>query len=287
MPKYISLTSDYGFKRIFTSPDHPHILINFIETVLPALSIQSIELLDTTTIQPFPNDRISIFDVYCTLNDGSHVIVEMQNIKQAFYIDRSLLYASNVIARQAKKGHWNYELHPVYVISVLNFRLSHNDPHLSHTVTLQSNRTPERAFYAKLKFVYLQLPNISDTLGDNHPLANWLSVIRNLHKSDSPMPMPTNTSAKTAQALYDAMTLAEFENLPQHEQVILFQAQFAEPDRVAITETAFNDGKQEGREEGIRQKALATAKSLINMGLTDEQIAQATELSLKDIRTLR
>ena len=86
MPRYIPLTSDYGFKRIFANPDHPHILINFIETVIPTLSIQSVELLDTTSIQPFPDDRMSIFDVYCTLDDGSHVIVEMQNIKQAFYI---------------------------------------------------------------------------------------------------------------------------------------------------------------------------------------------------------
>ena len=293
MPRYIPLTSDYGFKRIFANPEHPHILINFIETVIPTLSIQSVELLDTTSIQPFPDDRMSIFDVYCTLDDGSHVIVEMQNIKQAFYIDRSVLYASNVISRQAQKGPWNYALPPVYVISVLNFRLDINDPHISHTVTLQSDQNPEQDFYAKLKFVYLQLPNISDKLGDTHPLVSWLNVIQNLHKSDSPMPI--NTNAKTAQALYDAMTLAEFESLPKHEQVILFQAQFAEADAFAIKETAYNDGKeegiqegrQEGRQEGLEEGIQHVALNLLRSGVDIGIIANTTGLSISQLTDLQ
>ena len=49
------------------------------------------------------------------------------------------------------------------------------------------------------------------------------------------------------------MTLAEFDSLPKHEQVILFQAQFAEADAFAIKETAYNDGKQEGIQEGRQE----------------------------------
>ena len=110
MPKYIPLTSDFGFKRIFSNPEHPHILISFIESVIPSLSIPSIEYMDTKILNVYEEDRASVFDVYCTLEDGSHVLVEMQNLRQAFYIDRTILYASHIIQRQAKKGVWNYEL---------------------------------------------------------------------------------------------------------------------------------------------------------------------------------
>ena len=325
MPKYIPLTSDFGFKRIFTSPDHPHILINFIETVIPELSIESVELLDTTQLQPSFDDRISIFDVYCTLSDGSFVIVEMQRIKQDFYIDRTLLYASNVILKQSQKGQWNYELPPIYVISVLNFRLTRNDRVLSHKVTLRSNANPSEVFYDKLKFIYLQLPNLTDDLGETHPLVNWLNIIRNLHKHESPMPV--NTNAKTTRALIETMTLAEFESLPPHEQVILNLAQYAEAHRFAIKETAYKEGKREGyedgkemgikegiekgmeegrmegrvegrvegraegrvegRKEGAHQKALETAQNLLKMGLTNEQISQATGLPVEQITDLR
>ena len=41
--------------------------------------------------------------------------------------------------------------------------------------------------------------------------------------------------------------------------------------------------KQEGKQEGERQKAIATARNLLKMDLSHEQIATATELSLADI----
>ena len=97
MPKYIPLTPDFGFKRIFSNPEPPHILISFIESVIPSLSIQSIEYMDTKILNVYEEDRASVFDVYCTLEDGSHVLVEMQNLRQTFYIDRTILYASHII----------------------------------------------------------------------------------------------------------------------------------------------------------------------------------------------
>ena len=45
-------------------------------------------------------------------------------------------------------------------------------------------------------------------------------------------------------------------------------------------------GREEGREEGERQKAIATAQNLLEMGLSIEQIAKATGLNEKDIRSL-
>ena len=110
MPKYISLMSDFGFKKVFANPDHPHILISFIESVVPELSIQSIEHIDTTQLSNYKDDRVSIFDVFCRLHDGSLVIVEMQQVRQEHYVDRTILYASHIIQRQSRKGKWQYEL---------------------------------------------------------------------------------------------------------------------------------------------------------------------------------
>ena len=56
MPKYISLMSDFGFKRDFANPDYPHILISCIESVLPELSIESIEHIDTTQFADYVDD---------------------------------------------------------------------------------------------------------------------------------------------------------------------------------------------------------------------------------------
>ena len=48
-----------------------------------------------------------------------------------------------------------------------------------------------------------------------------------------------------------------------------------------------NEGLEKGIEKGERQKAIETAQNLIKMELTDEQISQATGLSIEDVQKLR
>lgn len=43
------------------------------------------------------------------------------------------------------------------------------------------------------------------------------------------------------------------------------------------------EGRVEGRVEGIAKEKLATAKRLLGMGLTQEQVAKGTDLSIEDI----
>ena len=313
MPKYIPLTSDFGFKRIFSNPEHPHILISFIESVIPSLSIQSIEYMDTKILNVYEEDRASVFDVYCTLEDGSHVLVEMQNLRQTFYVDRTILYASHIIQRQAKKGVWNYELPPVYVISVMNFRQRPTDQNLVHTVTLQSDQKPDHPFYDKLKLIYIQLPNITNQFGNpfeqTHPLTTWLNVLRNLHKNEKPMLI--NTDSKTKKSILAAMTLAEYESLTTAEKTVIELSQYAEAEAYSIWETAKLDGhaagmeqglqegmekglqegkeesREEGREEGQYQKAMETAKRLLALGVDITTIQSATDLSDTDLKRLQ
>lgn len=51
-------------------------------------------------------------------------------------------------------------------------------------------------------------------------------------------------------------------------------------------DTAKEEGRVEGRVEGIAKKKLATAKRLLGMGLTQEQVAKGTDLSIEDIERI-
>ena len=51
-------------------------------------------------------------------------------------------------------------------------------------------------------------------------------------------------------------------------------------------DTAKEEGREEGREEGIAKEKLATAKRLLGMGLTQEQVAKGTGLSIEEIERL-
>ncbi|MBR2361154.1 MAG: hypothetical protein IKA80_00705, partial [Spirochaetaceae bacterium] len=51
-------------------------------------------------------------------------------------------------------------------------------------------------------------------------------------------------------------------------------------------EQGLEQGRATGREEGAYQKALETAKTMISIGLPEEQIQLCTNLPLKTIRDL-
>lgn len=51
-------------------------------------------------------------------------------------------------------------------------------------------------------------------------------------------------------------------------------------------DTAKEEGREEGRVEGIAKEKLTTAKRLLGMGLTQEQVAKGTDLSIEDIERL-
>ena len=51
-------------------------------------------------------------------------------------------------------------------------------------------------------------------------------------------------------------------------------------------DTAKEEGREEGRVEGIAKEKFANAKRLLGMGLTQEQVAKGTGLSIKEIEKL-
>ena len=138
--RYVNLFTGFGFKRVFGSEPNKLLLIDFLNTLLPAhrqirdLSYKSAENLGST-----PVDRKAIFDIYCQGENGDSFIVELQKAKHNFFKDRSVFYASFPIQEQALKGEWNFELASVYSVGVLDFVFDDHreEDTIIHTVKLK------------------------------------------------------------------------------------------------------------------------------------------------------
>ena len=52
-------------------------------------------------------------------------------------------------------------------------------------------------------------------------------------------------------------------------------------------EQGYEVGLQQGLERGAHQKALETAKNLLSMGLSPEQVAQGTNLPLETVQQIQ
>ena len=52
-------------------------------------------------------------------------------------------------------------------------------------------------------------------------------------------------------------------------------------------DTALEKGREEGMAEGMAKEKQSTARRLLSMGLSEEQVSTATELPLEEIQKLR
>ncbi|WP_308397308.1 Rpn family recombination-promoting nuclease/putative transposase, partial [Prevotella sp.] len=129
MARYINPFSDWSFKRIFGQEYSKDLLIEFLnQLLLGEQHITDVKFKDKEMLPETKDQRGIIYDVFCETDTGEHIIVEMQNRSQTYFIDRSLYYASKTIVEQGIKGKWDYHLTPVYVICFMNFDVDENTP---------------------------------------------------------------------------------------------------------------------------------------------------------------
>ncbi len=127
-------------------------MIDFLNELLRGKEqIEDLTYLNSENLGKTEADRKAIFDIYCQNKQGEKFItaaaaVEIQNIQQQYFRDRSIYYASFPIQEQAPKGEWLYQLKALYTIGILNFVFDdqkHRQDKLLHEVKLMETETKE------------------------------------------------------------------------------------------------------------------------------------------------
>lgn len=183
--RYISLLTDFGFKRIFGTLPNKDLLISFLNSLFNGEEVvKDVHFLNSEHVGDVYAERKAIFDVYCENERGEKFIVEMQNAKQHYFKDRSLYYATFPIREQAPKGQdWNFKLAHVYVVALLNFDMNEEafaKDSISHDVALIDMET-HKVFNEKLRFKYVEVAKFNKKLDELDTLYDkWIYVLKNL-----------------------------------------------------------------------------------------------------------
>ena len=290
MATFIHPFTDFGFKRIFGQEEHKHILIGFLN----ALFVGDFVVKDKEQLGETRHHRTVIFDIYCTLDDGSHVIVEMQNKKEVNFDARALYYASKSIVAQGEKGDdWLYAYAPVIGVYFLNFLqdglgqafridfgITKTRESFAHTACA-SNETHLEVkkplspppFEGKLRMVFLQMPQFTKTQEEcTTDLDKWVYIMNHMDQMTSipwaaqdelyaELSKVSNVAALSPQerAVYD-------ENLRQYR------------DNLAMIAAAHQDGKEEGLKEGKEEGLKEGKEEVLKEGRLEEKRALACNM---------
>jgi predicted transposase/invertase (TIGR01784 family) len=247
--KYINLLTDFGFKRVFGTEPNKALLIDFLNTLLPAdRQIADVTFKNNEAIGNTAIDRKAIFDIYCQGPNGERFIVELQKAKQNFFKDRSVFYATFPIQEQALKGEWNFKLAPVYAIGVLDFVFDDHrtSEQIIHTVNLKDQDC--QVFYDKLQFIYIELPKFKKSLEqlETHQ-DKWLFLLKHLPNLDD---RPTPLQEDIFNELFDIAEIANFSSIEQdsYQNSLKYYR-----DLNNVVDTSREEGRAEGLVEGHKE----------------------------------
>lgn len=278
--KYISLLTDFGFKRIFGSQPNKDLLISFLNSLFEGEQvIKDVQFRNSEHVGDVYAERKAIFDVYCENEKGEKFIVEMQNARQKYFKDRSLYYATFPIREQAEKGeNWDFQLKHVYIVALINYEMNEEafDPNaISHDVALTDLDT-HRIFSHTLSFKYVEIAKFNKTENELDTLYDkWLFVLKNLARLDR---QPISLQTAVFNRLFSEAEIAclNKEDLKEYEDSLK-----AYRDIKNSIETA----KEEGFAEGVAKSEQKIVQTMIQQGCYVDFISKVTGISIDTITT--
>ncbi len=92
---------------------------------------------------------------------------------------------------------------------------------------------------------------------------------------------------KEKEEMEKAINLLEELSRSREERAIAGEREKARLDELSFRKAALEKGLREGREEGIKQEKLNTAKKLLQKGMTLSEVAEITGLSPAEIEGIR
>lgn len=184
------------------------------------------------------------------------------------------------LSEKAPKGSdWNFCLKKVYVVALLNYKMSDeafDSSDTIHTIALMDTKTNE-VFNTKLMFKYVEVGRFDKTDEELTSLSDkWMYVLKNLSRLDN---RPAALREKIFSKLFAAASVARFTPTELREYEDSLKA-------YRDIKNSLDTAKEEGREEGREQRNIEIAKKMLAAGMHIDIIINMTDLSKDEIEKL-
>ncbi|MDE6754916.1 MAG: Rpn family recombination-promoting nuclease/putative transposase [Muribaculaceae bacterium] len=243
---FLKLSSDYGFKHTFCTPQNAVVLKNFLNALFEGkMVITDVTFQDKEVLPPDENGKRIVYDAYCTTETGYHFVVEMQKEQSPLFGKRMVFYVSSCIFRQGEKG-GSYKFEPVYLIVITNFNMKPFERRLVNEVVLMERNT-DVVFTEDVKIFFLSLLQVHKEWDDcETEIERQLYLIKNMEN--------LNKESKPYKCgKYDDMFKAsEIASMAAEDIVAYRNSIMIEMERESALEFAKEEGMEKGMEKGIK-----------------------------------
>ncbi len=281
--KKLPLTSDIVFKRVFSREGNEDILKSLLEAILE-IPIQDVVVKNPELPRNLYDSKAGILDVKVEIDKDCLCDIEMQ-VKDLGDIDkRSAYYMSRILSDGLKKSEDYIQVKNTIVINLLNFEFYKRNSYRS-VAHMKFERTKENEFidmgYQRedelatqdLEMHFIEIPKfVKKNPEANTRLEQWLWLIAG-REEKLEMAKKENKEIKKAMDMIDEMSMDE-------KEWELYMSR-----KIAIMD--YNSGMRHAEEKGIKEGKLQTAKELLKLGMSIEEIVKVTKLEKQEIEKLK
>jgi predicted transposase/invertase (TIGR01784 family) len=251
---FINPKTDFGFKKIFASPQSKEVLISFLNAMLynAQPTIEDLEIIDPYAAPAISGLKDTYLDVKAKITGNKTVIIEMQVINVEAFTKRVIYNAAKTYATQLKPREGYSKLNPLIALTITDFILFENtEKFLSHFVFKEVEENFE--YYREIELVFVELPKFNKNLEQvENLIQSWVYFLKNAPELDEiPDKLASVPEIQTAFNIANrsSLSLKELEALEKREM-------FFEDQRGAVIK-GIQEGRQEGRQEGLIQGQTA------------------------------
>ena len=305
--KYVNPMIDVAFKYLFGTERNKHLLKGLLENVFKR-KILDITYDNSEQIGDSLESRNAYFDVICKAVDGPDFIVECQVRSQQFFAERAVFYTSRVIANQAPKGEWDYNFRPVYFLGLVDFELPETVGKTDGHIQCYSLRNDDNsaAMTDKVRYVFMEVEPFDKSYEDcSNFEEKFLYYMKNLpnfvEKPDTHNDKYFEDLLMEAEYLkMDNETQAQYErrvkemrdakNVEDYMIKTSIEKGLAEGMAKGMAEgmaKGMAKGMEKGKAVGEKEKSLEIAKNLVQMGIEDSKVLQATGITQKQLEEIK
>ena len=276
--KFVDITNDIAFRKIFGSESKKASLISFLNAVLNFPIGKQVT--DVTIVNPYQlpnlnNGKSTIVDVKAKDQQGNEFIVEMQVTEADFFHKRILYYTSQSYTTQIQEGKQYSKLKPVYFIGILEYTIGSNTNYYSRHKVLDVE-TKEHIIQ-DVEFCFIELPKFKKQLSDlTTSIDQWTYFIKNAENLEV---IPESVTDKGLQEAYHEAEKHSWSKLELEEYI---KANIKEQDDIGKIELAEKKAKIEGKIE----RNIEIAKALRAEGVSISIISKTTGLSEDEINNI-
>ncbi|MEG4066752.1 Rpn family recombination-promoting nuclease/putative transposase [Microcoleus sp. Pol11C2] len=226
---FINPKTEFGFKKIFASPQSKDILISFLNAMLydAQPTIEDLEIIDPYAAASVTGLKDTYLDVKAKITGNKTVIIEMQVINVEAFTKRVVYNAAKTYATQLRPREGYSKLNPLIALTITDFILFENtEKFLTHFVFKELEENFEY-YNREIELVFVELPKFNKELEQvENIIQSWIYFIKNaplfeeIHEKFASIP-----EIQTAFSIASRtnLTLKELEELEKRE--IFFEDQ--------------------------------------------------------------